>query len=176
LEFRLTDKIKWGMWGYSNLNILASKMWGRMPYLTMFIPQGNESFFMNMGGFNLVYEFTFATDQYVMASFDHHFDGLILQAFPIFRKWKLRSVGNFRLLYGDMSPENRVANALNLYENTNPGDPVRVIIPNRTPYMEVSYGVENIFRLLRVDAVYKLTHQLDNMPDWGLRANLIFKL
>lgn len=176
LEFRFNEKLKWGMWGYTNFNLLAGKMWGRLPYLNMFIPQGNESFFMNMSGFNLINEFTFAADQFVMATFDHHFDGLILQVIPLFKKWRLRSVANFRMLYGDMTAQNRVANELNLYENTTEDDPVRIQIPNREPYMEVSYGVENIFRLLRVDVVYKLNYHSDLAPSWGIRTNLHFKL
>jgi hypothetical protein len=176
LEFRLEEKLKWGMWGYTNFNLLAGKMWGRMPYLNMFIPQGNESFFMNMSGFNLINEFTFATDQFIMTTFDHHFDGLILQILPLFKKWRLRSVANFRMLYGDMSLQNRIANELNLYEFTSEDDPVRIKIPNKEPYMEVSYGVENIFRLLRVDVVYKLNYHSDVAPSWGIRTNLHFKL
>ncbi|MCR9289805.1 MAG: DUF5686 and carboxypeptidase regulatory-like domain-containing protein [Bacteroidetes bacterium] len=176
LEFRLTEKFKWGMWGYTNFSLLAGKMWGRLPYLNMFIPQGNESFFMNMSGFNLINEFTFASDQFVMATFDHHFDGLILQLLPLFKKWRLRSVANFRMLYGDMTPQNRIANEFNLYENTTENDPVRIMTPNEEPYMEVSYGVENIFRLLRVDMVYKLNYHSDLAPNWGVRMNLHFKL
>jgi hypothetical protein len=80
------------------------------------------------------------------------------------------------MLYGDMTPQNRIANEFNLYENTTENDPVRIMTPNEEPYMEVSYGVENIFRLLRVDMVYKLNYHSDLAPNWGVRMNLHFKL
>jgi hypothetical protein len=38
---------------------------------------------------------------------------------------------------------------------------------NRTPYIEVGYGIDNIFKVLRVDAVHRLTYR-DNVGRTGI--------
>ena len=117
---------------------------------------------MNTRGFNLLTEYSFAADQYAWVNFDHHFDGFLLQWIPLLRKWKVRAVANARAMIGEMSEKNRVANADNLFEGTTEDDQVRVHIPNKTPYTEVSFGVENIFRFFRFDYVYRVNYP--NLP------------
>jgi len=176
LELQLVDKLRWGTIGYTEWRLVAGKIWGKLPYLSMFIPVGNEGLIRNDRGFNLLTEYSFAADQYAYINFDHHFDGFILQLIPLFRKLRLRTVVNFRAMIGDMTDENREANALNLFENTSPDDAVRIQIPNQTPYMEASIGVENIFRFFRVEYVRRLNYgQLDSKK-WGIRAGITFTL
>ncbi len=44
-----------------------------------------------------------------------------------------------------------------------------------TPYMEVYAGLDNIFRILRVDYVYRLTYRGNPSIDrWGIRIGLHF--
>ncbi|MEM9931150.1 MAG: hypothetical protein AAF840_15130, partial [Bacteroidota bacterium] len=137
---------------------------------------GNEGVFMNYRGLNTVAEYAFAADQYAFLTFDHHFDGAILQLIPLFRKMRLRSVANFRALYGTMTAANRSANELNLFENTSDTDQVRIQVPDGTPFMEASVGVENIFRFFRVDAIWRLNrHDLPGKR-FGVRASVSFNL
>ena len=79
-------------------------------------------------------------------------------------------------MIGDMTEENRIANAANLFENTTIEDQVRVIIPNNEPYMEVSFGVENILRFFRFDYVYRLNYRELNTKRWGIRMGITFTL
>ena len=46
---------------------------------------------------------------------------------------------------------------------------------NKTPYIEVSVGISNIFKLLRVDFVKRLTY-LDHpeVTEWGIRTRVKF--
>lgn len=141
LEMQINDNIRWGAIGYTNWRMIGGKIWGKTPYLNMFIPVGNEGLIMNERGFNLLTEYSFAADQYVWINLDHHFDGFLLQWVPLFRKWKIRAVANARAMIGDMSKENRLANNANLFEGTTEDDAVRIHIPNKTPYTEVSFGI-----------------------------------
>ena len=176
LELQVSDNIRWGAIGYTDWRLISGKIWGDLPYLSMFIPVGNEGLIMNQRGFNLLTEYSFAADQYVWVNFDHHFDGFLLQWVPLFKKMKIRAVANARAMIGDMSKANRLSNAANLLENTTEGDAVRIHIPNRTPYTEVSFGVENILRFFRVDAIYRVNYP--NLPSnrWGVRAGVNFTL
>lgn len=173
LEMNIRDKVKMGFLGYTRVDLTGGKVWGRVPYLNMHLPKGNEGIFLNTRGFNLMNEYTFAADKYLMVIADHHFDGLFLQMIPIFKKWRWRSVANFRAFMGDMTAENRLANELNLYENTVEGEAVRLRVPNKKPYMEFGAGIENIFRFFRVEAVWKLSYfDLEDTPKWGIRMNM----
>jgi len=173
-ELEIRGKLKAGMFGFSRILLRSGKIWGRLPYLRIFIPQGNEGIFRNSRGFNLINEYAFATDRYAMLVIDHHFDGFLFQSMPLFKKWRLRTVANFRALLGDMSVKNRLANELNLFENTSDGDQVRILVPSRKPYMEASFGIENILRFIRIESIWKLNYKTDFAPNWGLRMNLQF--
>jgi len=176
LEIGITDRFRLGRWGYTKWRLVAGKIWGRTPYLSMFIPVGNEGLIRNDRGFNLLTEYSFAADEYAWVNVDHHFDGFLLQWIPLFRKMRLRTVANFRAMIGDMSELNREANKFNLFENTDENDAVRIIIPNRTPYMEASIGVENILRFFRVEYVRRLNYGELDSRDWGIRAGITFAL
>ena len=176
VEMQVSDIIRWGAIGYTNWRMVGGKIWGNTPYLNMFIPVGNEGLIMNDRGFNLLPEYSFAADQYVWINFDHHFDGFLLQWVPLFRKMKIRAVANARAMIGDMSKENRVSNAPNLFENTTEEDAVRILVPNRTPYTEASFGIENILRFFRVDMIYRVNYPDLPSSRWGVRAGVAFTL
>ena len=176
LEFEVKDRATWGRIGYTQMRLVAGKIWGNTPYLNMFIPVGNEGLVMNDRGFNLLTEYSFAADQYAWVNLDHHFDGFLLQWVPLFRKLKLRGVINARAMIGEMSDENRQSNALNLFENTTEADAVRINVPNKEPYMEASFGVENILRFFRFDYVYRLNYPELPSSRWGIRAGINFTL
>jgi hypothetical protein len=40
----------------------------------------------------------------------------------------------------------------------------------KTPYAEVSVGIENIFKVIRVDALWRLTHLDPGMAPVSIRA------
>ncbi len=43
------------------------------------------------------------------------------------------------------------------------------------PYAEASIGVENVFKLFRVDAMWRLSYlQNQNIPKFGIRAKMQF--
>lgn len=176
LELGLTDRFRLGRWGYTKWRFVAGKIWGKTPYLSMFIPVGNEGLIRNDRGLNLLPEYSFAADTYAWINVDHHFEGFLLQWIPLFKKGRLRTVANFRAMIGDMTEENRIANAANLFENTDDLDQVRIRIPNQTPYMEASIGVENILRFFRVEYVRRLNYGELDSKNWGIRAGITFTL
>ncbi|MFT4761866.1 MAG: hypothetical protein ACI9LN_003849 [Saprospiraceae bacterium] len=176
LELSVTDRFRVGRWGYTKWHIVTGKIWGKTPYLSMFIPVGNEGLIRNDRGLNLLPEYSFAADTYAWVNVDHHFEGFLLQWIPLFKKGRLRTVMNFRAIIGDMTAENRLANAANLYDKTDDMDAVRIRIPNQTPYMEASIGVENILRFFRVEYVRRLNYGELESKNWGIRAGITFTL
>ena len=49
------------------------------------------------------------------------------------------------------------------------------IIPDKQPYMEAGVGIENIFHVLRVDAVWRLNYRdRPGIVNFGLKAAIQF--
>ena len=43
---------------------------------------------------------------------------------------------------------------------------------NRTPYLESTIGIENLFKFIRVDVVWRMTHNDPGSNPLGVRARL----
>lgn len=164
LVLRVKDKIRLGPFGYVRVGVEAGKIWGDLPYPLLQLHQGNETFFYDEAAFNTMNYFEFVSDEWASASLTYHLDGLIFNKIPLLRKLKLREVVSGKAVVGDFNPGNE--NELLLPENT---------FTLSKPFVEGAVGVENIFKFLRVDALYRLSY-LDN-PDivkFGFRAMLQF--
>ncbi len=92
------------------------------------------------------------------------------------RKLKFREVASFKILYGGVRDENNPTLNPNLfkYPTINRATTTFALDPSK-PYMEASVGVENIFKILRVDFVKRLSY-LDNpgISPYGIRTRFRF--
>ena len=95
--------------------------------------------------------YEFVSDEYASASIQHHFDGFFLNKIPLMRKLKWREVVGAKALIGRVSPNNKT---LLLFPN-------HLYELNRGPFFEANIGIENIFKIFRLDGVYRLSY-LDN--------------
>jgi hypothetical protein len=111
--------------------------------------------------------FEFTSDQYAYLFLDHHFEGYFFNKIPLIRKLKWREVVSMRSVMGNISNTNL---ALLNY----PGD-INPRIGN-TPYVEAGFAVENIFKVVRIDALWRLTHQKASVNPFGLRVSFQFNL
>lgn len=146
--------------GEMSILIEAGKTFGQVPFLLSNVHRGNETYFLMNSAFNGMNRYEFVSDQFVSLKLDHHFDGFILNKIPLIRKLKWRSVASFKAVYGSMSDENKAANKLNLFDPNNDKF-IGVRSPSSVPYMETGVGIENILKIFRVDALWRLNY-LDN--------------
>lgn len=148
--------------GYFKYNIDAGKIFGKIPYPLLELHKGNETYSFDYSSFNMMNYYEFVSDQYVSLFIEHHFQGTFLNNIPLLRKLKWREVASAHGLIGSVSDANRNAMIFPL-----------TLEDVQKPYLETSVGIENIFKFLRVDAMWRLTH-LDK-PDvsaFGFRAML----
>jgi len=103
----------------------------------------------------------FVSDQYFSAFYTHHFDGFFLNHLPLLRRLKWREVAAIKACWGTITEANKreVQFPTYLYNFSN------------VPFLEASVGVENIFKFLRIDFIWRMTY-LDhpNIAKFGLRA------
>jgi hypothetical protein len=145
-----------------------------VPYPILKAPLGNETPFLNFNAFNLMRYFEFVTDRSASLRLEQHFEGLLLNSIPVIRTFNWRLVGAANVLYGDLSTVNR--NLLPPADRN--GRPLtRFQTLGRLPYVEVSYGIENIFKFVRVDFLHRVTYRdMPNANNFGIKMGMQFRL
>jgi hypothetical protein len=163
IDFILTDEYAIKPLGTLHMDVTMGKIFGTLPTQLLEIFQGNETYFYNDFAFNLMNEYEFVSDMYITISLRHHLEGFFFNKIPGFRKLKWREVIGFKAAWGTISDENKKANVNNFS-----------ITPFPIPYMETSIGIENILKIFRVDAVFRITYR--NRPEFLYTTNMGVRL
>lgn len=157
-----------GACGSIETYVKGGMQWNRVPFPMLFTPQSNLSYFVQFDSwsFNMLRNMEFLNDRYISLLVNWSFDGKILNRIPLLKKMKLREYVGFKMLYGHLSDKN------NPYINTTSNDIFRFptrdgrptsFVMGKKPYMELSVGVSNIFKVLTVQYVRRLNY--NDMPD-----------
>ena len=94
--------------------------------------------------------YEFVSNEYVSFKAEHHFGGLFLDRIPALRKLKWREVASLSAVTGHLSEANKEI-------LSNPD----AFFSLQKPYVEAGIGIENIFKIFRIDNIWRLTY-LDN--------------
>jgi len=162
----LMDKWKINPLGYSQYYLQVGKIWGEVPWPYLKIHEGNETYAWDSQSFNLMYYQEFVSDTYVSLFWEHHFIGFFLNKVPVFRKLKWREVVGMRTLWGSYDEVKH--NSLLL-----PGNMKGL---GSQPYTEFSAGLENIFKFLRVDGVWRTNYNEQTKHQFGLLFSIQVRL
>lgn len=174
LEGGLEYKLELPPIGYSTINLQGGKIFGKLPYPLLKLHEGNGTYFYDELAFSCMNFYEFASDAWVALFYEHHFNGILLGRIPLIKKLKWREVLVVKGVWGNLtkgnngSLDNTTAPLLFPVGMTSVSD----------PYVEMGFGVENIFRLLRVDCIWRLTHR-DSRPGQKVQnfaVNLSVKL
>ncbi|TGE21332.1 carboxypeptidase-like regulatory domain-containing protein [Hymenobacter aquaticus] len=175
LTFITTQSLQVGIFGRADYRFEAGYIPSTVPYPLLKTHMGNQSPFYNGAAFNLMRYFEFVSDRYASVRVEDHFEGLLLNSLPLLRKlnWRLLASGN--VLFGDVRSANR-----NLSPPRHPstGEKLPTFQAlDHGPYAEVGYGVENIFKVARVDFLHRLTYRnAAEARNFGVKLSLQFKL
>ena len=161
LGLRLEDRIRiTPILGYTDYTFEIGKIWGTLPYLLMELHGGNETYIYDIMAFNMMRYYEFASDQFISVGIFHHFEGLFLNKIPLLKRLKWREVATFKGVWGSVDKKNRDVLIF----------PSTLSDLTTTPYFETSIGIENIFKVFRIDAFWRLNYLLPNPSDnFGLR-------
>ncbi|MDI1354138.1 MAG: DUF5686 family protein [bacterium] len=153
--------------GYTDYTIEFGKIWGILPYPLMELHGGNETYIYDYMAFNMMHYYEFTSDKWVSAAVFHHFEGLFLNKLPLLRKLKWREVATVKGVWGTVKKENM---QVLLFPRT-------LSSLNRGPYVEASLGIENIFKVFRIDAFWRLSYQFPRSADnFGIKVGFQFML
>ncbi len=145
--------------GYSDITIQGGKIFGKVPYPLLKLHEGNGTYFYDPYAFSCMNFYEFASDAWVSVFFEHHFNGWMLGRIPLMKRLKWREVLIAKGVWGTLSDKNN---------GSLPDTEAEMLFPAgmssvNDPYVEVGFGIENIFRLFRVDCIWRLTHR-DSKP------------
>jgi len=161
--------------GYADVGIEAGQIFGQIPYPLLNIAPANQTYFFDTYAYNLMNFMEFVSDQYASLKIDQHFNGFFLNKIPLFKALKWREVASFKALYGSLSDRNNPTIHPDLYKlpTNSIGQPLTYGIGTQ-PYIEASAGIENIFKIIRIDYVRRLTY-LDHadIAKSGYRLSLL---
>ncbi len=160
--------------GFADVNFGTGYIFGTVPFPLLDIPNASKTYMLAPDAYALLNNLEFVSDQYIKFTIEHRLHGFLFNKIPLVKKLKIREVAGFKLLYGNVRPENRPENNPNVFllPRDEQGNATTFTL-ERKPYMEVSAGVENILNVLRVEYVRRLSYL--NHPDidkGGIRFSL----
>ena len=171
-EFSAEKRFRFSSWGYLDASVAAGHVWDRSVFTNLLIPNANLSYIIQPRSYALLNPMEFINSTYVSSELTYWLNGALLNYIPYVNRLKLREVVGIRALWGHLDGRNDPDRHPDLLRF--PAD-VRVSRLGNTPYMEVYAGLDNIFRILRVDYVYRLTYRGNPSIDrWGIRIGLHF--
>ena len=134
-----------------------------------YITQNNESF-------NLIDIMEFLNDRYASRALSYDMNGKLFNRIPLIKKLKWREMFRIRGMWGTLTDKN------NPYKSSTPDlflFPMRDGVPTshvmgKTPYIEASVGIYNIFKLLHIEYVRRLTYtDIPGVKKGGVRFMIL---
>ena len=181
-DFNLTEasirKRFWlGSWGKLDVTARAGAQWNTVPFPLLNLPMANLSYItQNNESFNLINNMEFLNDRYASLNLSYDMNGKIFNRLPLIKKLKWREMFRIRGLWGTLTDKN------NPYKSNNPDlflFPMRDGVPtshvmSKTPYVEASVGIYNIFKLLHIEYVRRLTYtDIPGVKKGGIRFMIL---
>ena len=146
-------------WGKIDMRLKFGAQWNRVPYPLLIMPVANLGYILEDQTFNLINNMEFLNDRYASLMIDWDFNGKIFNRIPLLHRLKWREWIGVRCLWGKLTDKN------NPYLAENQSSDVLMMFPEgcyimdgKHPYWELSLGIHNIFKLLHVEYVRRLSY------------------
>ena len=153
-------------WGRLNYMVYGGKIFTDkgLPFMLLENHPGNEVYYYSKQAFNLMNRFEYISDQYAGINLEHNFEKKLLNLLPFMRKSNMRQFWNIKAVWGELSTNSRILNRIEYFSD------YRLRSLRGGWYTEIGTGFENIFKILRIDLVWR-SAPLRNIPP-GINPNL----
>ncbi|MEP7163586.1 MAG: DUF5686 family protein [Ferruginibacter sp.] len=141
----IKDKMRISPLGTLSYKVYAGKVNGGLPFAFLEIHPGNDLYYYNANTFNLMNRFEYISDKWAGINIEHNIGSGIFRFTPLTRKLKWRQFWNIKTLWSSLSDENKKINGITAFKYLNGGN-----------YTEIGTGIDNIFRVFRLDFVWRL--------------------
>lgn len=147
VDISISDYLKIAPYGTLSYNFFGGQVYGTLPYQFLEIMPGNELYYYNRYAFNLMKRFEYIADRYVGFNIEHNIGNGLFRYIGLTRKLKFRQFWSAKGVIGELSAANKQLNFVGNYPFKSLDDKM---------YLELGTGVDNIFKLFRVDFVWKV--------------------
>lgn len=154
-EIGLYKRFWFSSWGKIDMFVKGGAQWNKVPFPLLIMPAANLSYILQRETFNLINNMEFLNDRYASLDVSWDLNGKIFNRIPLLKKLKWREAIGFKMLYGHLTDKNNPMkhpgdSELFLFP-TRDGRPTSFVMDPKTPYMECSVGIHNIFKILHID-------------------------
>lgn len=161
-----------GGWGFIDTDLKAGIQWNKVPFPLLIHPAANQSYIIMDNTFMLISPLEFLNDRYAQAMIKWNLSGKIFNRIPLIKHLQWRETLGVNVLWGTLSSKNnpatsgytdprlfyfpghfvQSADGTIRYENNT------VVMDANTPYIELRFGIGNIFKLFYVEYVRRMTY------------------
>ncbi len=176
-EASIRKRFWFGSWGKLDITARAGAQWNTVPFPLLNLPMANLSYItQNNESFNLIDNMEFLNDRYASLALSYDMNGKLFNRIPLIKKLKWREMFRIRGMWGTLTDKN------NPYKSSNSDlflFPMRDGMPTshvmgHTPYVEASVGIYNIFKLLHIEYVRRLTYtDIPGVKKGGVRFMIL---
>ena len=170
-----------GSWGNIDAYLKGGIQWNKVPFPLLIMPAANLSYIIQDGTFNLINNMEFLNDRYASLDVSWNMQGKLFNRIPLIKKLKWREFIGVKCLWGELTDKN------NPFLEQNRNDKMLMMFPGhyreggvfnyssnvmdpKIPYVEITAGIHNIFKLLHVEYVRRLNYNhLPTANQWGIR-------
>jgi hypothetical protein len=154
-ELQAEKRLWLSSFGHIDMIGKVGKIWDKAPFPLLYFPLTNQSLFIQSETFTMMRAMEFIADNYAILHATYYLKGWILNRIPLINRLKLREVVSFNAIYGSLSDKNNPSvSCFNLFQL-----PADTRLFDNQPYMEVSVGLENIFKVMRIDYFRRLNYR-----------------
>ena len=140
-------------WGKLDLSLKGGIQWNQVPYPLLIFPAANQSYIILPETFSLINTMEFLNDRFASLMVSWDMNGKLLNRIPLIRRLKWREFFGFNMLWGTLTDRNNPATSSMM-----PFPEGSYIMDKEKPYCEAVIGIHNIFKLLHVEYVRRLTY------------------
>ena len=170
-EAKIYKRFWLNSWGKVDVRLKGGIQWNQVPYLLLILPMANQSFVIEDEMFNLINNMEFLNDRYASLLLSWDMNGKLFNRIPLVRRLKCREFIAINMLWGGLSDKN------NPHLPQNAGSSRLMYFPEgchvmdtHKPYAELVIGIHNIFKILQIEYVRRLTYlDLPTSEKWGIR-------
>lgn len=162
--------------GFADMTLSGGKIWGTLPYPLLEMPNVfRDEDTRHEIDFSMMRSMEFVADAYIRLAFEHQLEGFILNKIPLIKKLKLREIWGGKMFYGRLSDANNpyIGKDVVHFDTDADGQIMTHVFDKKVPYWEGKVGIDNIFRLLRVEYIHRLSYiGLPNVDQDRYRVSL----
>lgn len=159
LRLNVTKRIKTGPLGVAYATVQGEYIFNTLPYPMLGLHLGNQTPLYSSVLYSLMNYGEFVSDHYVSLQYRQYLEGFLLNRIPLLNKLKWRLLATSNIIMGGLRASNQ--ELMDNYTTDGLELAPTGYFKNGKPYLELGYGVENIFKILRVDFVHRISY-LDN--------------